>query len=185
MTISVYSQEQVLNRPLPLHITSIGRWNNFVTIASFQAAANFGNATWPASNRAVYVPMTIPARFTVARFMVCNGSTVAGNLDVGLYNANGSRLISTGTTAQAGTTQVQYIDVTNQSFPAGNYYLALVLSDTGGRVSTSAISVSTFEPFIGSTLENLGSTVLPATMTPAVRTVNGLPCFGFTQSDTL
>lgn len=184
MTVAVYTPRTRPN-PLPLHITSIGRWNAFAAIASFQLSANFANSAWPAANRAVYVPVALHARFTVARFMVCNAGAVAGDLDIGLYNFAGSRLISTGTTAQSGTNAVQYVDVTNQSFPAGNYWLALVLGDTGGRVSTSTTGAGGFEPFWGATLENLGSTVLPATMTPAVRAVGTLPCFGFTQSDTL
>jgi hypothetical protein len=128
----------------------------------------------------------MPGSFKIARFMVANGANATGNVDVGLYSEAGIRLLSTGTTARSGTNAMQYINVTDSTFPPGNYYLALVASSTTGsfmRSSTQGLEVSKASGFLQ---EALGSTVLPATMTPASYTSSAnVYHFGFTQSDTL
>lgn len=185
MTQKLYCPDGLVSRPLPLHITSVGRFNTLTNIAGMTAEGNFASATWPANNRAIYIPIFMPARFTVARFFVANGTAVSGTFDIGLFNYEGEKLISTGSTAQAGTSVVQYVGVTDQSFPAGNYFLGIVLSTTSGRAFNSSLGAVGDGLMMGATLEALGSAVLPASMAPSSFTSATIPCFGFSQSDTL
>lgn len=184
MGTAQYLRDERLYLPTTLHVTSLGRYTD-VTAVQFMTTPQYTSAAWPANNRAVYYPLQIPGYFTVARFMLGNGASVSGNVDIGLYDAAGSRLISTGSTAQSGTTQVQYIGVTDKSFPPGKYYLALSCSTTSARVNaSSAVSQYDFRA-AGLLQESLGSVTLPTTMTPASYTSNLGFFFGFTQSDTL
>lgn len=155
-------------------------------VTFFTGGAAWTARQWPANNRAVYVPIVIPSYFTIARFMVANGTNATGNVDVGLYSFTGTRLISTGTTSRGAlTSQVQYIGVTDQTFPAGRYYLALVASSTTGNYfSIGGVGVVSAQAG-GWLQEDLGSTVLPTTMTPATYANGTFFGFGFTQSDTL
>lgn len=171
------------------HVLSIGNYNNLVEIGRFESATvAYGTAGWPANNLAVYMPVHLPAPFTVSRFLVANGSNLTGTVDVGLYNFEGTRLLSTGNTARSGASAVQYIGVTDQRFPAGHYYLGMVTSSTTGTYGRLVISAGA-APFdsrmCGLLEESLGSAVLPATMTPAAYTRTTWYYYGFTQSDTL
>lgn len=145
----------------------------------------FTGVAWPANNLAVYAPISVPSRFTVARFMVCNAGTLTGTVDVGLYSESGSLLASTGNTARAGASAVQYIGIADQSFPPGKYYLALVATSTSGTYSSIGLNNQYEARFSGWLQEALGGGTLPATMTPVPYAQTSIFHFGFTQSDTL
>lgn len=174
---------------LPLHVLSIGSFNNLPDMARFDDAGGvYTLAAWPTNNLALYFPVHLPAAFTVARFLVANGTNTTGNVDVGLYDFQGNRLLSTGTTARSGASAVQYVGVTDTAFPAGHYYLALVGSSTTGTYGCLSVTVGNAAAearMCGALQEALGSTVLPATMTPAAYTSANWYYFGFTQSDSL
>lgn len=169
-------------RPSVLHVCSVGRYNSLAEMIAFTNAVNFGGLGWPANNLAIYTPLNIPERFIVGRFVSVNGNAT-GNVDLGLYSAAGTRLLSTGTTARA--SGVQYIGVTDQSFPPGHYYIGMVLSSTGGSVFRTTVNSQYEARMCGMLQESLGSTVLPATMTPASYAQTDIYCYGFTQSDSL
>lgn len=173
--------------PAPLHIGSISRNNGLGPMILVSQNANFSTVftSWPSANFAVYVPVTMPARFTIARFLTVNGNVVAGNVNVGLYSNNMALLMSSGSTAQAGTNVVQYIPVADQSFPAGDYFLALAASSTSARFQGCSFNTQYFCREAGLLQESLGSITLPSTMTPVVYAQTAVPAFGFTQSDTL
>ena len=92
------------------------------------------------ANLAVYVPVIILDRVIVRKLFVVSGFTTSGNLDIGLYNAAGSRLVASGSIAKVDSV-LQSIDVTDTSIGPGMYYLALVSNsgtDTFGTVSLAA-----------------------------------------------
>jgi hypothetical protein len=181
--LSAVLQPQFYPQRLPLHI---GTWFNSAPIwFPVNAGTSLSTAAWPANNRALYVPVYLQNRFTVARFVVLNGSNATGSVDVGLYGSSGTKLISTGTTARAVTNVAQYIDVTDQSFPPGAYYLALVGSSTTGQYMRTTAASNCFVQAGGYLLEDLGSTVLPSSMTPSAYVSSVAFHWGFTQSNTL
>lgn len=173
---------------LPLHILAVGRFTPFFHMLVFEGNAGFAAGSWPANNQAIYSPVNMPAPFTISRFMACNGANITGNTDVGLYHSSFTRLLSTGTIARANASVVQYFSVTAQRFPAGDYYLGIVLSSTTGTLIGTVMADSVNTMGCGLLQEALGSTVLPATMTP-VRLSGASAAvgwhYGFTQSATL
>ena len=184
MSAVLQLQQPFYPQRLPLHV---GTWsfNSSYVWFALHGSTSWASAAWPANNRALYCPIFVPCRFTVARFLVPNGTNATGNVDVGLYNNNGARLISTGSTARASTNVVQYIGVTDQSFPPGAYYLALVGSSTTGQYMRTVAS-STYDCQVGGYLfEDLGATTLPTNMTPSAFATANAYHWGFTQSDTL
>ena len=104
-------------------------------------SAALAAAQWPTANKALFFPFTVTGRaserpIAITGFIVMNGAAAAGNVDVGIYDAKGNKLASTGSTAVAGVTQPQRI---NLSVPLqlkpGRYYLAMA-SDTAGAGQT-------------------------------------------------
>lgn len=183
-TSNIFRPESIYE-PIPFHVCSVGRYNSIAEGVAVLGTGGITAAAWPANNLAVYMPVSMPIPFTIARFMIANGSNITGNVDIGIYSAAGSRLLSTGSTLRADASAVQYIGVTDQVFQAGYYYLALVGSSTTGTYMQSAFSSATRARLFGPLEEQLGATTLPSSMTPVAYTRTSVFQFGFSQSDSL
>lgn len=122
----------------------------------------------------------LSASLTVSALKVCNGTVVAGNVDLGIYRSDGSTLTlvaSTGATALSGNDAIQTINLTAAYtlLPGIDYYFALVCS-----------SASPFDRFVSNRpgVSALGSRVfvkssvgltLPATQSIAAGTLFNIP----------
>lgn len=85
-------------------------------------------------NQAVYVPFAVTSTRTAYKMFCLNGSTVDGNLDLAIYNSSGTRLVSIGATAQAGTSVTQIFNIADTSLEAGTYYMAISGSSATGTL---------------------------------------------------
>jgi hypothetical protein len=75
----------------------------------------------PAANLALYIPFNID-RDTIAKQMFWENGAVAGTTDVGIYDSNKKRLVSSGPTANAGT--IQIANIADTILVPGLYYMA-------------------------------------------------------------
>jgi hypothetical protein len=149
-----------------------GRWASTrhsidtVTDGTFALQTAVDNIeAWGTANRATYVPVRVSRRVIVRKLAVGTGTTGTNNLDIGLYDAAGTRLVSTGPQAKGTTLQMQTFDVTDTTIGPGLYYLAL----------NSAGTTDTFFGALGMALgcvaglglrsEAVGAVTLPATAT--------------------
>ena len=124
-----------------------------------------GGVNWPASNRAIYQPFSLPLTKLVKSMSVWF-ATASGNFDIGLYDSDCVvRLVSQGAASVS-------TGFSTFSFPvpilleAGlRYYAGLVCSATPQVVKwdTPAGNLRV----AGLAQEALGATTLPATATPA------------------
>jgi hypothetical protein len=135
---------------------------------------------WYGANSAVYEPFWVDQPITVAQLWCLNGGTVSGNLDMGLYTSDGKCLVSKGLTAQAGTSQVQLLDITDTVLGPGEFFLAL------WAASTSA-TFRQFDSFWMNAVLNgvcgqasLASGLPTTAMTPVNYTGTQLPIMGLT-----
>lgn len=92
------------------------------------------SGAWPTANKAIFVPFVINTNCTVKKMFVVNGATASGNLDIGIYNEDGTKLVSSGSTAQSGTNGLQVIDVTDTPLSPGAYYMALAMNGITGTM---------------------------------------------------
>ncbi len=139
---------------------------------------NASSAAWPAANRAVYVPFQVVSPLVVTQLFHWNGSAVSGNIDIGIYSVDGRRIVSSGSTAQAGTSVLQLFDVTDTVLPAGSYYFALAIDNTTGTTTRTSITV-TVARTLGFFQEN-SAFPLPATATFALANSTVVPVMGLT-----
>jgi hypothetical protein len=95
-------------------------------IANTPASANYVTV-----NLALFVPFWVPETVTITKLGWMNGSAVAGNIDVGIYSEAAARLVSTGSTAQSGTSRLQVVDTGDITLARGRYYMAMA-TDTSG-----------------------------------------------------
>ncbi len=153
------------------------------SIGSMMAAAAIAVAAstaWPSANAAIYVPFVVTQTITVKRMFTSNGLTAAGNIDIGIYKEDGTRVVSMGPTAMSGTNVVQTFNVADTVLTPGRYYLALVGSDGTATFYSSSLGSVTRAATHGILLQAAAGT-LPATATFATNdTFISVPMFGFT-----
>lgn len=135
------------------------------------------NSSWSAANRAIYVPVRVPFRVTIAQIIIGAGATASGNFDVGIYTRDGSRLVSSGSTAKGSLTE-QVIDITDTDIGPGLYYLAMAADGTGVYSQYSFLGASPLPlqkaRMVGALMEE-SAFPLPATATFAALTSSTLP----------
>jgi hypothetical protein len=90
---------------------------------------------WVQANMAIYLPVVVRRQLTVYQLGWVNGSSVSGNIDVGIYDRNFNRLVSAGSTAQAGTNAIQLVDIADTTLTPGVYYLAMAMDNTSGGIT--------------------------------------------------
>lgn len=92
------------------------------------------------ANRAYVQPFLLQRPVVVTKLGWINGATVAGNVDVAIYDNNLDLILSCGSTAQSGTNAKQTVDVTDTTLRPGIYYMAMAVSDGTATVSRMGIS---------------------------------------------
>lgn len=138
---------------------------------------SLASGTWPTNNKIFYCPIRVPYPINVLQMYINNGAAVSGNVDVGIYGPAGARLVNSGSTAQAGTSAVQTIDITDTAIGPGFFYLAMQVSNTTATNTKAAPLVAILSAY-GVLMEAAGGFGLPATATFATTTSAYLPSFG-------
>lgn len=95
------------------------------------------SVAWPAANRAIFVPVRVPIGVTVYKLACGSGTGTTGNFDLGIYDAGGNLIVSTGTTAKTSASEDRVIDITDTFLGPGLYYLAMAVDDTGAYMSAA------------------------------------------------
>lgn len=172
-----YSPPPSVARVPPRAITPWSFESLGATIAAFADPAPATTA-WSQANQALFVPFSIPFTKTAKKMFLFNGSAVSGNVDVGIYNDAGTRLVSAGSTAQAGTSAIQEFDITDTALPGSQLlYMAVVLDNTTGAVNSRSGGAD--EGKLRGILTMASAFPLPSTATFASPSTNfRMPIFG-------
>jgi hypothetical protein len=131
-------------------------------MSPLRSALMNGASTWPAANRAIYMPVYVQSPVTVTN-MALIVSVQSGNLDVGIYSETGTRLVSSGSTA-VGAAGLQVVDITNTTLATGVYYFAVCVDNTTASFNRSAAALLPIWA-CGVQQEAVGAVTLPATAT--------------------
>ncbi len=105
---------------------------------AYQGTISVASGAWPTTNVAIFIPFYVPGPFTVRSFWCFNGASVSGNVDLGVYGLDGSLIVSTGSTAQAGVSALQITTVTAKLLMPGAYYMALACDNTTATFTRTA-----------------------------------------------
>lgn len=156
---------------------SINGINAFGTFYSGTIGTNSG--AYPTANMAFFSPFRITQPLTFSTMYVFNGGTVSGNIDVGVYSNDGTRIVSKGGTAQTGGSTIQTFTVTTTELDSGLFYFALSMDNTTGIVYHYAPAQAAFLNFVG-VAQMASAYPLPATATFASNTNAYAPAMGLT-----
>ena len=132
------------------------------------------SAAWPVANTAIFVPFSTQVAITVQRIGWINGAAVSGNVDAGIYNEDGTRIASIGSTAQAGTSVVQSVAIGPSALAVGSYYIGLAVDNVTATIMQSNPSIAGILRAIG-VQAAVTSFPLPATATFANPAATALP----------
>jgi hypothetical protein len=156
---------------------SIGCYSTYGPEALVGDAANevgfaSAGAVYPAANTAIFVPIMVAEQQIVYHLGV-EVTTQSGNLDLGIYDEAGTRLVSAGSTAVAAA-GVQSIDITDTTLTPGIFYLAMNCDNT--TAAFRRISMDTpLERVCGVQQQAVGALALPATATFATMAQTYIP----------
>lgn len=137
------------------------------------------SAAWPAANTAIFVPFTVYQPLIAVKMFCLNGGTASGNIDIGIYDDQQNRLVSMGSTAQAGTSTIQSFDIADTTLLPGAYYMAMNESGTTGTNISWALS-ALVGGSMGLLQQAVGAIALPATAAFATLANAYVPNIGFT-----
>lgn len=135
------------------------------------------------ANLALYVPIELLQPSTFLSAMWCNGATLAGNVELGVYTDDWSLITSTGAVAQAGASTAQRASMTSFTLRPGRYYIAFVSSSATATFIGHSVQQSRWS-MLGVSQE-VSAMPLPATATPSIVTSAFVPQFGFSRRDDL
>lgn len=141
------------------------------------------SGAWPSANRAVLVPFSVNTTITVKKLFLLMGTAVSGNVDVGIYDSTGRKIVSSGSTVQTGANTQQEFDITDTVLPPGDYYLACVLDNTTG--TTWRVAPNTGQCRLAGVLNANTAFPLPDTVTFVQAASGYVPYIGLTTRDLL
>ena len=115
-------------------------------------------AIWPTANTAIYMPVILQVPATVFR-MAFYVAVQSGNIDVGIYDELGNRLVSSGSTV-VDVAGIQIVDITDTPLTPGVYYLAMCCDNI--TASFHRVSPGTnFLRMAGMVSQAVGAVTLP------------------------
>lgn len=143
-------------------------------------SAAFASVAWGTANLMQLVPVRVPYRYPVQSLYTYNFATVAGNLEIGVYSTDMTKIVSTGSVAQAGASTIQSVNVDAVLEP-DMYYLALASSSTTATFAGSAMGTATRLRYMGLLQQALAGLPMPAAATPATNTATRMPLIGMSR----
>lgn len=144
-------------RPVPIFITTgNAEYFNCAGIGGFIATGFITSTAWPAAKVVLYLPFVIDRSYKVLNLGWYNGTTAAGNSDMGIYNEAGTRLVATGTIANSGNAAPQFVAVSYTLGGPGRYYLAFT-SDSTNPYAATTLTVAGCSHVVGSMTETTSS----------------------------
>lgn len=90
-------------------------------------ASSTAGGVWPAANRALYQSFTVESTVTAIQ-MIIIVVTQSGNLDMGIYDANANRLVSSGSTGVA-VAGVQIVNIADTVLTPGTYFSGMCVDN--------------------------------------------------------
>lgn len=182
----------LLEIPKRIATYSLDAIGSEITSSAVTALSSLASAINPVTSTAYFVPFCLGHPVSVSRVFSINGTTAQGSIDVGIYDEDGTYIISSGSTTQTGTSNLQFVTITNTVIGPGRFYLAVSLNTTQGTILRGLWTTTTQGTIAGMKylfdtfpLPTTGVTFTNLTNTYAVlpfRALAYIPVIGFTTA---
>lgn len=173
------------DEPFVIHSMASEDIRGFGGVAEANGGGGVSSGVVFIANEAMFYPFTIDEPRTYAVVIWANGAVVSGNVDAGVYDADGQKKFTTGSTAQSGTTTTQIVTLgSTQTLQPGRYYLAIVMDNTTGQFVL--VNPGTINTRGAGARSRTNSFPLPTDVGNWVGESNGrIPLFGISELATL
>lgn len=92
-------------------------------------ATNLTATAWPTTNKSIFYPFFTEEPVTFATLFLYTGATVTNNVDVGIFDITGKKIISTGTKAASAST-LNLWTVASTTIGVGTFYFGVACAGT-------------------------------------------------------
>ena len=135
-----------------------------------------GTDTTPVVTEEYVAEVFVPCNTRSTGFAVLNGSAVAGNMQISLYNSSGVVIATTASTAVAGIATLQSVPWATpvDLRGPGEYYIGVQNNNTSNRLRTHAVGVFGASKKTGQTYGTFTALTVPTTFTAGVGPVGSL-----------
>lgn len=168
MGIFSFKNNKILKAQMPIMVTPLSRWSIGDQLAAGDIPAISSGNMNGANNRAFAYPLVIPAPCVIVKAFIHNGASVAGNVDIGLYYENYTKVVTAGGAAQVGVNLIQEFDLTDTVVQPGRYYL--VGSASGAATAKQWVYGGEYRLALMGCFVAETAYPLPATLTPTAPT---------------
>lgn len=119
------------------------------------------------ATEAYFCEVYLPQNALLTGIAVLNGSAVAGNLQLALYDSTGVAVATTASTLQSGTAAYQKIPFSTpyQAIAPGKFYICVQGNNTSARLRTHILGVFTAGKQTGGTFGTFAAFTDPGTFT--------------------
>ncbi len=148
----------------------------WATCTGLPHSATSGTDTTPVVTEEYVGEIFVPMNCQVTGFSILNGSAVAGNIQLDLYDSNGGIVVGTASTAASGTAAYQAVPftaVTTLKGPA-KYYIGLQCNNTSYRFRSHAVGVHGASKKTGQTYGTFTTLTPPTTFTASLAPIGAL-----------
>ena len=138
------------------------------------------SGAWPTANLAIFIPFRATSNFVATKMFAASGSGVngTGKIDVGIYTADGTLIVSSGSVIQTNAVSLQEFDITDTAIAPGLYYLAVSLDNTANTLYRISGTVPGTRSL--GLLQQASAHPLPASATYATMASTIYPLIGLT-----
>jgi hypothetical protein len=127
-----------------------------------------------------YIPFVLQQPAEIKLLWTYNGGVINGNVDIGIFDDVGTKIVSSGSTLLAGANAIQTFNIADTLIGPGNFYLGFVTSSASATFYRYSWNNILFIITAGVLHETIGALPLPATATFAQPTTSLLvPLIGF------
>lgn len=166
----------------PFSLESLGTYI-FQTVGTTIHDVSTNFLSWAAGgSAALYIPFFLSKTIQVNLMWIKNGTTI-GNVDVGIYDSSGTRLVSFGGTPHTGNTAIQTFTLTPTEIGPGQFYMALVFDDSTTTLAQYA-TTNSFAKLAG-IAKTSTSYPLPAKVTLGSYNSSRVPLIGLSVNTSL
>lgn len=127
------------------------------------------------ANRGLFVPFTLTRPVRVRKMWCINGTAVSGNLDIGIYDYALNKVVTSGSTAQAGVSSLQLVTIAATDLYPGLYFWAFAFDNAVATNLHPTLDVSVAR--ILGVGQQVSAFPLPSTIVP-VATSGTVPNLG-------
>lgn len=168
------------NRVINVSVTTFSKECCGPSLASLVRDMGYlAGGTYPVANLIIYFPFRISNPCIFTKLWWYNGASASAsyNIDMGIFSEDGTRIISTSSTAQSGSNLMQSVDITDTLLDIGTYYFGFVCDTTSANFMRCTLATGFLCPVTG-ILEQASTFPLPANATFASATNNYFPFIG-------